>query len=113
MSEVCPKHAITIVNHRSYINQEICIECGRCKEVCPFNAISEVKRPCVRACPVKAVSMDDNRKSKIDHNKCVSCGSCVYQCPFGAIVDKTYIKDALTLIKESPGTTQTTKYLLS
>ena len=22
--EVCPKHAITIVNHRSYINQEIC-----------------------------------------------------------------------------------------
>ncbi len=45
--------------------------------------------------------MDDNRKSKIDHNKCVSCGSCVYQCPFGAIVDKTYIKDALTLIKES------------
>ncbi len=99
--EVCPKHAITIVNHRSYINQEICIECGRCKEVCPFNAISEVKRPGVRACPVKAVSMDDNRKSKIDHNKCVSCGSCVYQCPFGAIVDKTYIKDALTLIKES------------
>ncbi len=99
--EVCPKHAITIVNHRSYINQEICIECGRCKEVCPFNAISEVKRPCVRACPVSAVSVDDNRKSEIDHTKCVSCGSCVYQCPFGAIVDKTFIKDALSLIKNS------------
>ena len=77
--EVCPRGAITIVNHRSYINQELCIECGRCKQVCPFNAISEVKRPCIRSCSVGAVKMDENRKAVIDHEKCISCGACIYQ----------------------------------
>lgn len=99
--ENCPVGAITIVNHRAYINQEKCIECGRCKQACPFNAISEVKRPCIRACPVGAVSMDENKKAEIDDSKCVSCGACVYQCPFGAIVDKSHVIDALTLIKDS------------
>lgn len=99
--EVCPKNAITIVNHRSYINQELCIECGRCKQVCPFNAISEVKRPCIRACSVGAVKMDENRKAMIDHDKCISCGACIYQCPFGAIVDKSFIIDVLNLLKNS------------
>lgn len=99
--EVCPRNAITIVNHRSYINQELCIECGRCKQVCPFNAISEVKRPCIRACSVGAVKMDENRKAVIDHDKCISCGACIYQCPFGAIVDKSFVMDVLNMIKNS------------
>ena len=99
--EVCPRGAITIVNHRSYINQELCIECGRCKQVCPFNAISEVKRPCIRSCSVGAVKMDENRKAVIDHEKCISCGACIYQCPFGAIVDKSFVVDVLNLLKNS------------
>lgn len=103
--ENCPKNAITIVNHRAYINQELCIECGKCKAVCPFNAISEVKRPCIRSCPTGAVSMDENKKAQIDNNKCVSCGSCVYQCPFGAIIDKPFIVEVLNLIKNSSNNT--------
>ena len=99
--EVCPRNAITIVNHRAYINQNLCIECGRCKAVCPFNAISEVKRPCVRACSVGAVTMDENKKAMIDHEKCITCGACVYQCPFGAIVDKSFILDVLRYIGNS------------
>lgn len=99
--EICPRKAITIVNHRAYINQDLCIECGRCKQVCPFNAISEVMRPCMRACSVGAVKMDENRKAMIDHDKCISCGACVHQCPFGAIVDKSYVVDALTLLRDS------------
>lgn len=104
--EICPRGAITIVNHRSYINQALCIECGRCKQVCPFNAISEVKRPCTRACAVGAVKMDDDRKAVIDHDKCISCGACVYQCPFGAIVDKSFVLDVLNLIKNSWNNTE-------
>ncbi len=99
--ENCPRHAISIVNHRAYINQEMCIECGRCKQVCPFNAISEVMRPCIRACSVGAVKMDENRKAMIDHDKCISCGACVHQCPFGAIVDKSFVVEVLTLLHNS------------
>ena len=97
----CPKNAIILVNQRAYINQELCIECGRCKAVCPFNAISEVMRPCIRSCAVGALHMDEEKKAYIDDEKCVSCGACVYQCPFGAIVDKSYIVDVLKLIRDS------------
>lgn len=99
--ENCPRNAITIVNHRAYINQDLCIECGRCKQVCPFNAISEVMRPCIRACAVGAVKIDENRKAMIDHSKCISCGACVHQCPFGAIVDKSFVLDVLALLRDS------------
>ena len=99
--EVCPRDAITVVNHRAYINQALCIECGRCKPACPFNSISEVKRPCIRSCAVGAVKMNEEKKAIIDHDICISCGACVYQCPFGAIVDKSFVLDVLKLLRNS------------
>ena len=44
-TEVCPKDAIHIVNGRSVIDQDKCIQCGRCIDVCPYNAIIHQKRP--------------------------------------------------------------------
>ena len=42
-----------------------------------------------------------NNAAAIDYDKCISCGSCVYQCPFGAISDKSYILNAIDIIKKS------------
>ena len=40
-AEVCPKHAISMVNGQSYIDQEKCVSCGMCMVSCPFGAISD------------------------------------------------------------------------
>ncbi len=98
---VCPKGAIHFINHRAYIDQNKCIECGKCKSACPYNAISDVMRPCRRACNANALSINSNKKAVIDNEKCIQCGACVYQCPFGAIMDKSYIVETLELLKQS------------
>ena len=98
---VCPRGAITIVDHRANIDHTKCVSCGRCAQVCPYGAIQERVRPCERSCKVGAISMNQDQTAEIDNGKCISCGACVYQCPFGAIVDKSYILDAIRLIKES------------
>lgn len=99
--DVCPKGAISIVDHHSVIDQDKCVECGKCLNACPYHAIIKSERPCERACKIKAISMGDNKKAHINNDKCISCGACVYQCPFGAIADKSYILQAIRLLKES------------
>ena len=81
----CPKHAITIVNNRAFINRSLCIECGRCAQSCPYGAILEISRPCIRACAVGALSAGEDKRTKIDYEKCTHCGNCRAACPFGAI----------------------------
>ena len=57
---------------------------------------------CEDACPRNAITFDDkNHTAHIDKQKCVNCGACVYQCPFGAIMDKSFILDAIDIIKKS------------
>lgn len=100
---VCPKQAIVIANQRAYINQDACIECGKCAEVCPFHAIAEVIRPCMRACRVGAIQGSRGRKTIIDYRKCVACGHCMRACPFGAVAEKSEIVQVISLLKrEAP-----------
>ena len=99
--EVCPKGAISIVNQKSVVDKEKCIECGKCTEACPYSAIIMQKRPCINACKVDAISIGENKKARIDNDKCISCGACVYQCPFGAISDKSFILETLDILKKS------------
>lgn len=99
--EACPVKAIYHVGNRAYINTNKCIECGKCKKVCPYNAISDVMRPCRKACEADALYIDKDKKAVIDDDKCIQCGACVYQCPFGAIVDKAYIIDIIDILKRS------------
>ncbi len=100
--DVCRKGAITFDRYqKAHIDKTKCVECGQCAKVCPYSAISNHKRPCENSCKVKAISMREDKTALIDNNKCISCGSCVYQCPFGAIMDKSFILDAIRLIKGS------------
>lgn len=90
--EACNFGAISIVNGRAYINQEICKECGMCQKACPYHAISEVMRPCKVACPTGALDINhETRRALIKEEKCVNCGACMSACPFGAIGDKSSI----------------------
>ena len=99
-TQVCPKDAIHIVNGRSVIDQTKCIKCGRCQDVCPYNASVKQERPCAKACGVGAIGSDEHGRAEINYDKCVSCGMCLVNCPFGAIADKAQIfKVARTLKK--------------
>lgn len=56
-------------------------------------------RPCMRACPVGAISKDEYSRAVIDYSKCISCGACVAGCPFGAITDRSSIVDVINAIR--------------
>ncbi len=98
-ANVCPKDAIRIVNGRSIIDQNKCIKCGRCKDVCPYGAIVHRERPCEKACGMDAIESDEHGRAKINYDKCVSCGMCIVNCPFGAIADKSQLFQVIQTIK--------------
>ena len=110
----CIAHRCEVACHRSaihfdprtraaYIDKDLCVNCGMCAKACQYNAIINNIRPCVQACKVKAITMDEDDAAVIDEEKCVQCGACVSQCPFGAIMDKSFIKDAIEILKDSEG----------
>lgn len=95
----CPKDAISVVNHRAVIDHSKCIACGKCLQACPYGAIVKNLRPCEKGCKGDAIHMGEDKKATIEEENCIGCGTCVYQCPFGAIVDKSYIVDAVQMLK--------------
>lgn len=87
----CPKDAITIVGNKALIDNQKCVNCGRCKQVCPFNAILYIPVPCEDSCPVGAIGKDERGQVLIDREACIDCGKCSRACPFGAIVERSQI----------------------
>ncbi len=53
---------------KPYVDEELCIGCGRCSKVCAHDAAVVV-----------------NKKATVDHNKCVGCGRCIGICPRDAM----------------------------
>jgi len=96
----CPFGAVSITPKGAYIDPTKCKECGRCAAACPYNAISDTMRPCIRACPVKAITKDEYQRAAIDYSRCINCGACTKHCPFGAITDRSSIVDIIEEIKK-------------
>lgn len=94
-SKICPKGAISIVNGRSIINSDLCINCGKCQDACPYSAVVKIKVPCEDSCPVSALKKDENGIAVIEKDKCIVCGNCAKKCPFGAITDRSQIKPVI------------------
>lgn len=95
----CKFGAITMGRDRAYIDPDKCKECGKCAQACPYNAIADLMRPCKKACPVDAITMDENGIVVIDEGKCIQCGVCIHGCPFGAIGSKSFLVDVINMIR--------------
>lgn len=98
---VCPVKATSMQNGQSFIDQEACIKCGKCFDVCPYGSIIKNERPCNAACGVNAFTKDDQDRAVIIPEKCVACGMCMVSCPFGAIMDKSEIYQVVESFKKN------------
>jgi len=91
----CPKGAIRMEDGQAVIDPELCVNCGRCLDVCAFNAILRVPIPCEEACPVEAIRRGESGKQEIDAEACIACGKCVQACPFGAVAEQSELVEVL------------------
>ncbi len=97
----CPKGAVHLDSDtgKAKIDHDKCISCGICHKSCPYHAIVYIPVPCEEACPVKAISKDEQGIEHIDESKCIYCGKCMNACPFGAIFEIAQAFDVLNVIK--------------
>lgn len=90
----CRKDAISFTpNGQAHIDHNKCVNCGICKEACPYHSIVYIPIPCEEVCPVKAIQKDDNGLEHIDESKCIYCGKCINACPFGSIFEVSQVFD--------------------
>ncbi|HOL29428.1 MAG TPA: monomeric [FeFe] hydrogenase [Paludibacteraceae bacterium] len=98
----CPREAVFFKeNGQAGIDHNKCINCGICKEACPYHSIVFVPVPCEESCPVKAIQKDENGIEHIDESKCIFCGKCINACPFGSIFEISQIFDVLSAIQRN------------
>ena len=62
-------HAEATISH---VDKDLCVGCGLCSSLCPYEAI-------------EIVAEDGKRRSKVNEALCKGCGTCVAACPSGAM----------------------------
>jgi heterodisulfide reductase subunit A len=66
----------------SEVIDEHCKSCGKCAEVCPYNAIT--------------VDVKKKTPAVVNTASCAGCGTCAAECPFGAITMSHFTDDQIT-----------------
>jgi [FeFe] hydrogenase (group B1/B3) len=94
----CPKEAIRMEGGHAVIDPERCVNCGRCRDSCAFNAIVRVPIPCEEACPVQAIGRSASGKQEIRADLCIACGKCGQACPFGAVAERSELVEVLAAL---------------
>ena len=72
----------------SHVDEDICVGCGICSGLCPYEAI-------------EIVSEDGKRKSKVNEALCKGCGTCVAACPSGAMDQYGFTKNQIMSMIEA------------
>ena len=106
----------------SFIDDETCVNCGWCQEICPVDAAKVEKAlegelvldqdtceacgACVEICPCNVLSFPEDEFGeqgdvlKADESFCIYCGACENVCPVEAInVKRTAVKHTPTKSK--------------
>lgn len=125
---VCKFDALSIVDGVAVVDEEKCVSCGKCMEVCPKGLI--VKKPakqeiivecnskdfgktvkekcsagcigcgiCAKSCQFDAIEFE-NKIAKINYDKCVGCMVCVEKCPTKVIKGDLSKRKKVTIDEE-------------
>lgn len=98
-TNVCLKKAIEVRNGKAFIEHNLCINCGKCAQVCRYHAIVQIPLACADACPVDAVHKTEDGRVTIDYDRCIRCGRCIQACPFAAIMQTNQVAHVLRTIQ--------------
>ena len=114
-TRVCKYGAISVKNGVAVVDEDLCVGCMACAQVCPRKVITAVEPDrnvvigcnslakgavtnractigcigcgkCMKTCPSGAITITNNL-AQIDHTKCDNCGQCASVCPKGLIKD--------------------------
>ena len=93
---ILSKDAITISGTSSQINADLCIGCGSCLEMCPYNAIR------MRFVDKKIEkSLISTYQAHIIDALCKGCGTCASICPVQAIYTPNFTNSQILTMVES------------
>ena len=114
-TKVCKYGAISVKNGVAVVDEDLCVGCMACAQVCPRKIITAVEPDrnviiacnslakgavtnractigcigcgkCMKTCPSGAITITNNL-AQIDYSKCTNCGQCATVCPKGLIKD--------------------------
>ncbi len=72
----------------SHVNEDLCVGCGFCSALCPYEAID-------------IATVDGKRKSEVNEALCKGCGTCVAACPSGAMDQYGFTKNQIMTMIEA------------